>query len=51
MKGLNESEKGVANRNEAFRQFEADASAFTQRVESLTKSLAEREADYQVRDQ
>lgn len=41
----------MAERDEAVRQFEADASAFTQKVESLTKSLAEREADYQVRDQ
>lgn len=38
----------MAERDDAVRQFEADASAFTLKVESLTKSLAEREADYQV---
>lgn len=38
----------MAERDDAVRQFEEDASAFTLKVESLTKSLAEREADYQV---
>jgi uncharacterized coiled-coil protein SlyX len=47
-KTLSELEKGVAERDDAVRQFEEDASAFTQKVESLTKTLAEREADYQV---
>ena len=38
----------MAERDDAVRQFEDNASAFTQKVESLTKTLAEREADYQV---
>ena len=47
-KTLSELEKGVTERDDAVRQFEEDASAFTQKVESLTKTLTEREADYQV---
>ncbi|KAG0590588.1 hypothetical protein KC19_1G112200 [Ceratodon purpureus] len=46
-KTLSELEKGVTERDDAVRQFEEDASAFTQKVESLTKTLTEREADYQ----
>lgn len=38
----------MAEKDDAVRQFEEDASAFTQKVESLTTRLAEREADYQV---
>ncbi|KAG0629403.1 hypothetical protein M758_1G101200 [Ceratodon purpureus] len=46
-KTLSELEKGVTERDDAVRQFEEDASAFTQKVENLTKTLTEREADYQ----
>jgi hypothetical protein len=45
---LSELEKGVAEKDEAVRQFKEEASAFTEKVENLTKTLASREADYQV---
>lgn len=45
---MSELEKGVAEKDEAVRQFKEEASAFTEKVENLTKTLAGREADYQV---
>lgn len=43
-----ELEKAVAQKDAAVRQFEEEASAFTHKVEVLTKSLADKEKEYQV---
>jgi septal ring factor EnvC (AmiA/AmiB activator) len=43
-----ELEKAVAQKDEAVRQFEEEASAFTNKVEVLNKSLADKEKEYQV---
>ncbi|CAK9228215.1 unnamed protein product [Sphagnum troendelagicum] len=42
-----ELEKTVAQKDAAVRQFEEEASAFTHKVEVLTKSLADKEKEYQ----
>jgi septal ring factor EnvC (AmiA/AmiB activator) len=43
-----ELEKAVAQKDAAVRQFEEEASGFTNKVEVLNKSLADKEKEYQV---